>query len=81
MKFLRLGALFGSIVLLVATSITMINKRSELRSDQDGRVDAAAFIATQSALATDRSGARRRRRRRPRRRRATGTTRGHRAVG
>ncbi|MET0908250.1 MAG: GGDEF domain-containing protein [Ilumatobacteraceae bacterium] len=52
MKLVRLGALFGSIVLLVATSITMINKQSELRSDQDARVDAAAFVATQSALST-----------------------------
>src|SRR6187431_77504 len=52
MKLVRLGALFGSIVLLVATSITMINKQSELRSDQDARADAAAFVATQSAQAT-----------------------------
>ena len=52
MKLVRLGALFGSIVLLVATSITMINKRSELRSDQDARVGAAALIATESALGT-----------------------------
>jgi diguanylate cyclase (GGDEF)-like protein len=52
MKLVRLGALFGSIVLLVATSITMFNKRSELRSDQDARVGAAAVIATQSAVGT-----------------------------
>jgi hypothetical protein len=47
-----MGALIGSIVLLVATSATMINKRSELRSEQDGRVGAAALAATQSAVAT-----------------------------
>jgi diguanylate cyclase (GGDEF)-like protein len=52
MKLVRLGALFGSIVLLVATSITMINKRSELRSDQDARVAAAALVAAQSVLGT-----------------------------
>ncbi len=63
MKFVRLGALFGSIVLLVATSITMINKRSELRSDQDARVDAALTLATQAAFATIDTGDRRRRRR------------------
>ena len=52
MKFVRLGALFGSIVLLVATSITMIQKRSQLQSDLDSRVVAAAFVATESVQST-----------------------------
>ncbi len=52
MKLVRLGALFGSIVLLVATSITMFNKRSELRSDQDARALAAAFVVNQSVGST-----------------------------
>lgn len=52
MKFVRLGALFGSIVLLVATSITMINKRSQLRGELDDRVTAAAFVTTESVQST-----------------------------
>lgn len=52
MKLLRLGALVGSIVLLVATSITMINKRSEARSELDDRATAAAFVAAESTRST-----------------------------
>ncbi len=52
MKFVRLGALFGSIVLLVATSITMIDKRSHLRSDLDSRAVAAAYVASESVQST-----------------------------
>jgi diguanylate cyclase (GGDEF)-like protein len=52
MKLVRLGALFGSIVLLVATSITMLDKRSQLRADLDSRVTAAAYVATESAQST-----------------------------
>ena len=52
MKFVRLGALFGSIVLLVATSITMFNKRSHLHSDLDSRAVAAAFVSTESVQST-----------------------------
>ncbi len=52
MKLIRLGALFGSIVLLVATSITMIDKRSQLRADLDSRATAAAFVATESVQST-----------------------------
>ncbi|RLE18764.1 MAG: hypothetical protein DRJ50_12790 [Actinobacteria bacterium] len=52
MRLVRLGALFGSVVLLVATSVSMVNKRSELRAEQDARVVAAALIAEQSVEAT-----------------------------
>ncbi len=52
MKFVRLGALFGSIVLLVATSITMLDKRAQLRAELDSRVVAAAFVATESVQST-----------------------------
>jgi len=52
MKFVRLGALFGSIVLLVATSITMFGKRSHLRDEIDSRAVAAAFVAAESVQST-----------------------------
>jgi len=52
MRLVRLGALFGSVVLLVATSVSMVNKRSELRGEQDARVASAAVIAGQSVEAT-----------------------------
>jgi diguanylate cyclase (GGDEF)-like protein len=56
MKFVRLGALFGSIVLLVATSITMFGKRSQMRAELDSRAVAAAFVAAESVQSTiDRS--------------------------
>ena len=52
MKFVRLGALFGSIVLLVATSITMFGKRSQMRDELDSRAVAAAFVAAESVQST-----------------------------
>ncbi|MGB0114548.1 MAG: GGDEF domain-containing protein [Ilumatobacteraceae bacterium] len=52
MRFIRVGALVGSVVLLVATSVSMVNERSELRQEQDARVTAAAQLADQSVLAT-----------------------------
>ena len=52
MKLVRLGALFGSIVLLVATSITMINKRTHLHSDLDSQAVAADYVATGSVRST-----------------------------
>ena len=52
MRLVRLGALFGSVVLLVATSVSMVNKRSELRGEQDARVVAAMLIASQSVEST-----------------------------
>jgi diguanylate cyclase (GGDEF)-like protein len=52
MRLVRLGALFGSVVLLVATSVSMVNKRSELRGEQDARVVAAMLIAGQSVEST-----------------------------
>jgi len=51
-KLVRLGALFGSIVLLVATSITMINKRTHLHSDLDSQAVAADYVATGSVRST-----------------------------
>ena len=52
MRLIRLGALVGSVVLLVATSVSLFNKRSELREEQDARAVAAVQLAEQSAYAT-----------------------------
>lgn len=48
MRLIRLGALIGSVVLLVATTVSMLNSRTQLRAQQDARVIAAANIADQS---------------------------------
>ena len=48
MRLVRIGALVGSVVLLVATTVSMLNNRSELRAQQDARVTAAAQVADQS---------------------------------
>ena len=52
MRLIRLGALVGSVVLLVATSVSMVNNRSELRSEQDARVTAMVLFADQSVEST-----------------------------
>jgi len=48
MRLVRLGALFGSVVLLVATSVSMVDKRAELRGEQNARVASAMLIASHS---------------------------------
>jgi len=52
MRLIRLGALVGSVVLLVATSVSMLGNRSELRNEQDARVTAAVLVADQSVEST-----------------------------
>ena len=52
MRLVRLGALVGSVVLLVATSVSMFNNRSELQSEQDARVAATVLVADQSVEST-----------------------------
>jgi hypothetical protein len=52
MRLIRLGALVGSVVLLVATSVSMVNNRSELRSEQNARVIATVLVADQSVEST-----------------------------
>jgi diguanylate cyclase (GGDEF)-like protein len=52
MRLIRLGALVGSVVLLVATSVSMFDKRAELRNEQDLRVTAAVLTAEQSIEST-----------------------------
>ena len=52
MRLVRLGALVGSVVLLVATTVSMFNQRSEQRSEQEARVTATVLIADQSVQST-----------------------------
>ena len=52
MRLIRLGALVGSVVLLVATTVSMFNNRSELRSEQNARVTAAVLVSDQSVEST-----------------------------
>jgi diguanylate cyclase (GGDEF)-like protein len=48
MRLVRLAALFGSLVLLVATTVSLLNRRSEIRADQNARVQAAAEVGATS---------------------------------
>lgn len=52
MRLIRLGALVGSVVLLVATSVSMFNARAESRREQDARVTATWLVADQSVEST-----------------------------
>jgi diguanylate cyclase (GGDEF)-like protein len=52
MRLFRLGALVGSVVLLVAMSVSLVNKRSELRDEQDAQVVATALVVEQSVEST-----------------------------
>jgi diguanylate cyclase (GGDEF)-like protein len=52
MRLLRVGALFGSLVLLVATFASLLNQRSTLYQEQDTRVSSAATTATNSVQTT-----------------------------
>ena len=45
MRFVRMAALFGSLILLIATMVSLINKRAELYREQDARVRTATVIA------------------------------------
>ncbi len=45
MRYVRLAALIGSLVLLVATSVSLFNRRAELRNEEDLRVVAASLNA------------------------------------
>ncbi|WP_083908155.1 GGDEF domain-containing protein [Ilumatobacter coccineus] len=44
MRIVRLAALFGSLMLLAATTVSLINRRAENRSDQIARVESAADV-------------------------------------
>jgi diguanylate cyclase (GGDEF)-like protein len=52
MRLIRLGALVGSVALLVATSVSLYNKRAELRDEQDARAVAAVQLSEQSVYST-----------------------------
>ena len=52
MRLFRLGALVGSVVLLAAMTVSLVNKRSELRGEQDARVVATALVVEQSVEST-----------------------------
>jgi diguanylate cyclase (GGDEF)-like protein len=52
MRLFRLGALVGSVVLLVTMSVSLVNKRSELRGEQDAQVAATALVVEQSVEST-----------------------------
>jgi diguanylate cyclase (GGDEF)-like protein len=52
MRLVRLGALVGSVVLLVATTVSMFNQRADQRAEQNARVTATVLLADQSVLGT-----------------------------
>ena len=52
MRLVRIGALVGSVVLLVATTVSAVNQRAELRGRLDARVLAAALIVDQAVVAS-----------------------------
>jgi diguanylate cyclase (GGDEF)-like protein len=52
MRLIRIGALVGSVVLLVATLVSMVSERSQARSEQYARVTATVLVADQSVEGT-----------------------------
>jgi diguanylate cyclase (GGDEF)-like protein len=48
MRLIRLGALVGSVILLVATTVSMVNDRAERRAEQNARVVSTVVIADQA---------------------------------
>ena len=52
MRLFRLGALVGSVVLLATMSVSLVNKRSELRGEQDARVVSTTQVVEQSVEST-----------------------------
>lgn len=52
MRFIRLAALVGSLVLLVATAISVVNRRGDIRDDQAARVEQSALLVSQSLRST-----------------------------
>ena len=52
MRFIRLAALVGSLVLLVATAISVVNRRGDIRDDQEANVEQSALLVSQSVRNT-----------------------------
>ncbi|MEP6296279.1 MAG: GGDEF domain-containing protein, partial [Ilumatobacter sp.] len=48
MRFIRLAALVGSLVLLVATAVSVVHRRGDLRDDQVARVEQSSLLLAQS---------------------------------
>ena len=48
MRLLRIGALIVSVMLLVATTVSMVNQRAQQQGEQDARVTATVELADQS---------------------------------
>ena len=48
MRLIRIGALIGSVILLVATTVSMVNKRAEQRAEQNARVVATVLMGDQA---------------------------------
>jgi hypothetical protein len=45
MRFIRLAALVGSLVLLVATAMSVVHRRGDIRDDQLARVEQASTMS------------------------------------
>lgn len=52
MRFIRLAALVGSLVLLVATAISVVNRRGDIRDEQAASVEQSALLVSQSVRTT-----------------------------
>jgi len=52
MRIVRLAALVGSLILLVATAVSLFNRRGDVRDEQVARVEAASAVTEQSVRAT-----------------------------
>ncbi len=52
MRFIRLAALVGSLVLLVATAISVVNRRGDIRDDQAVGVEQSSLLVSQSLRST-----------------------------
>ena len=56
MRLIRIAALVGSVILLVATTVSMVNKGTEQRAEQTARVVATSLMADQVPADEPRTG-------------------------
>lgn len=52
MRFIRLAALVGSLVLLVATAVSIVNRRGDLRDEQAASIEQSSLLVSQSVRTT-----------------------------
>jgi hypothetical protein len=52
MRIVRVAALVGSLILLVATAVSLINRRGDVRDEQLARVEVVSNITEQSVRET-----------------------------